>query len=48
MFFNEHGVPHFPRVTSDDGAVLDVSLEGQLDGPVVEPRRDYARRRALT
>jgi hypothetical protein len=28
------------RVTFDDGAVRDVSLEGQLDGPVFEPLRD--------
>jgi hypothetical protein len=28
------------RVVFDDGAVRDVSLEGQLDGPVFEPRRD--------
>jgi uncharacterized protein DUF2442 len=28
------------RVTFDDGAVREVSLEGQLDGPVFEPLRD--------
>jgi hypothetical protein len=28
------------RVTFDDGAVRDVSLEGQLDGPVFEALRD--------
>ena len=28
------------RLTFDDGAVRDVSLEGQLDGPVFEPLRD--------
>ena len=28
------------RVVFDDGAVRDVSLEGQLDGPVFEPLRD--------
>lgn len=28
------------RVTFDDGAIRDVSLEGQLDGPVFEPLRD--------
>lgn len=28
------------RVTFDDGAVRDVNLEGQLDGPVFEPLRD--------
>jgi Protein of unknown function (DUF2442) len=28
------------RVTFDDGAVRDVSLEDQLDGPVFEPLRD--------
>jgi hypothetical protein len=28
------------HVTFDDGAVRDVSLEGQLDGPVFEPLRD--------
>jgi Protein of unknown function (DUF2442) len=28
------------RVTFDDGTVRDVSLEGQLDGPVFEPLRD--------
>lgn len=28
------------RVTFDDGAVRDVSLEGKLDGPVFEPLRD--------
>jgi hypothetical protein len=28
------------RVTFDDGAVRDVSLESQLDGPVFEPLRD--------
>lgn len=28
------------RVTFDDGAVREVSLEGQLHGPVFEPLRD--------
>jgi hypothetical protein len=28
------------RVTFDDGAVRDVNLEAQLDGPVFEPLRD--------
>ena len=28
------------RVVFDDGAVRDLSLEGQLDGPVFEPLRD--------
>lgn len=28
------------RVTFGDGAVRDVSLDGQLDGPVFEPLRD--------
>jgi hypothetical protein len=28
------------RVTFDDGAVRDVSLEGHLHGPVFEPLRD--------
>lgn len=28
------------RLTFDDGAERDVSLEGQLDGPVFEPLRD--------
>jgi hypothetical protein len=28
------------RVTFDDGAARDVSLEGKLDGPVFEPLRD--------
>lgn len=28
------------RLTFDDGAVRDVDLEGQLDGPVFEPLRD--------
>lgn len=28
------------RLTFDDGAVRDVSLDGQLDGPVFEPLRD--------
>jgi Protein of unknown function (DUF2442) len=28
------------RVTFDDGALRDVSLEGKLDGPVFEPLRD--------
>jgi Protein of unknown function (DUF2442) len=28
------------RVTFDDGAVRDVNLEGQLEGPVFEPLRD--------
>jgi Protein of unknown function (DUF2442) len=28
------------RVTFDDGAVRDLSLDGQLDGPVFEPLRD--------
>lgn len=32
----EYGV----RVTFDDGAVREVSLEGQLDGPVFEPLKD--------
>lgn len=31
---------HDLRVTFDDGAVRDVSLDGQLDGPVFEPLRD--------
>ncbi len=31
---------HALRVTFDDGAVRDVSLDGQLDGPVFEPLRD--------
>jgi hypothetical protein len=30
------------RVTFDDGAVLEVDLDGQLDGPVFEPLRDPA------
>jgi hypothetical protein len=33
---------HQLRLTFDDGAVRDVSLEGQLDGPVFEPLRDPA------
>jgi Protein of unknown function (DUF2442) len=28
------------RVTFDDGAVRDLSLEGRLDGPVFEPLKD--------
>jgi len=28
------------RVVFDDGAIRDLSLEGQLDGPVFEPLRD--------
>jgi hypothetical protein len=28
------------RVTFDDGAVREVNLEGQLDGPVFEPLRE--------
>ena len=32
----DHGL----RVTFDDGAVRDVNLEGQLDGPVFAPLRD--------
>ena len=28
------------RLTFDDGAVREVSLEGQLDGPVFKPLRD--------
>jgi len=28
------------RVTFDDGAVRDLNLEGQLEGPVFEPLRD--------
>ncbi|HEX8075927.1 MAG TPA: DUF2442 domain-containing protein [Thermoleophilaceae bacterium] len=28
------------RVTFDDGAIRDVSLDGHLDGPVFEPLRD--------
>jgi hypothetical protein len=31
---------HALRVTFDDGAVRDLNLEGQLDGPVFEPLRD--------
>jgi hypothetical protein len=31
------------RVTFDDGAVREVNLEGQLDGPVFEPLRDPER-----
>lgn len=31
---------HDLRITFDDGAVRDVSLDGQLDGPVFEPLRD--------
>ena len=31
---------HELRVTFDDGAVRDLNLEGQLDGPVFEPLRD--------
>lgn len=31
---------HSLRVTFDDQAVRDVSLEGQLEGPVFEPLRD--------
>jgi hypothetical protein len=31
---------HALRVIFDDGAVRDVNLEGQLDGPVFEPLRD--------
>ncbi|MEA2234136.1 MAG: hypothetical protein QOD83_3952 [Solirubrobacteraceae bacterium] len=31
---------HSLRVVFDDGAVRDVSLEGQLDGPVFKPLRD--------
>jgi hypothetical protein len=31
---------HDLRVVFDDGAVRDLSLEGQLDGPVFEPLRD--------
>jgi hypothetical protein len=31
---------HSLRVVFDDGAVRDVSLEGQLDGPVFEPLQD--------
>lgn len=30
------------RVTFDDGAVRELSLAGQLDGPVFEPLRDPA------
>lgn len=30
------------RVVFDDGAVRDLSLDGQLDGPVFEPLRDPA------
>lgn len=30
------------RVVFDDGAVRDLSLEGQLDGPVFAPLRDPA------
>ncbi len=31
------------RVTFDDGAVRDLTLDGQLEGPVFEPLRDPAR-----
>jgi hypothetical protein len=31
---------HRLRVTFDNGAVREVGLEGQLDGPVFEPLRD--------
>ena len=31
---------HSMRVTFDDGAVRELDLEGQLDGPVFEPLRD--------
>lgn len=31
------------RVTFDDGAVRDLDLGGQLDGPVFEPLRDPAK-----
>ena len=31
---------HSMRVTFDDGAVRELNLEGQLDGPVFEPLRD--------
>jgi Protein of unknown function (DUF2442) len=31
---------HRLRVTFDDGAVREVSLEGQLEGPVFEPLKD--------
>ncbi len=31
---------HTLRVTFDDGAVREVNLQGQLDGPVFEPLRD--------
>jgi hypothetical protein len=31
---------HELRVTFDDGAIRDVSLEDHLDGPVFEPLRD--------
>jgi hypothetical protein len=33
---------HALRVTFDDGAVRDLDLSGQLDGPVFEPLRDPA------
>jgi hypothetical protein len=31
---------HVLRVTFDDGAIRELSLAGQLDGPVFEPLRD--------
>jgi hypothetical protein len=31
---------HALRATFDDGAVREVNLQGQLDGPVFEPLRD--------
>ncbi len=31
------------RVTFDDGAVRDLTLDGQLEGPVFEPLQDPAR-----
>lgn len=31
---------YYLRVTFDDGAVREVNLEGQLEGPVFEPLRD--------
>jgi hypothetical protein len=33
---------HELRVTFDDGAVRELSLAGQLDGPVFEPLKDLA------
>lgn len=35
---SEHGL----RIEFDDGAVREVALDGQLDGPVFEPLRDPA------